>query len=122
MVILLLFFMVLVLVILKWFLWKILLKSIIVEELSGTIKAGFDSPCLTGQIFGYYQAVVGAVPSMAGRVIYIPVWDEELFEVSFKASVAIPLYKIVYRTMILIIKLPLREIIKLAIGKKERRP
>ncbi len=99
-----------------------ILKSVVVEEMKGEIKAGFESPYLTGQVFGYYQAVIGAVPSMTNRLIYVPVWDEELFEASFKASVAIPFYKIVYRTFILIVKLPLRDIIKLTIGKKERRP
>lgn len=99
-----------------------ILKSVVIEELNGTVKAGFDSPNLTGQVYGYYQAAVGVLPAMAGRLRYIPVWDEEIFEASLKVSVAIPLYKIFYRTIILFIKLPLREIIKLTIGKKERRP
>jgi hypothetical protein len=94
----------------------------VIEELNGTIKAGFESPNVTGQVFGYYQAARGALPAMAGRFTYIPVWNEEVFEASFRASVAIPLYKIIYRNLVFILNLPLREIIKLTIGKKERRP
>lgn len=97
-----------------------LLKSVIVEELHGDIRAGFDSPDMTGQLFGYYQAAYYAVPAVVGRINYVPVWDEAAFEASMKASVVIPLYKIFYRSIILLFSLPLREIIKITIGRKER--
>lgn len=97
-----------------------LLKAVVVEELDGDIKAGFESPDLTGRIFGYYQAAYYAVPAVVGRINYQPVWNETAFEAKMKASVAIPMYKIVYRSIILIFSLPLRDIIKVTIGRKER--
>ncbi len=97
-----------------------LLKSVIVEELEGQVTAGFDSPDITGQFFGYYQAAYYAVPSVVGRVQYQPNWMEASFDANLRASVAIPLYKIIYRSIILFISLPLRDIIKITIGRKER--
>ncbi len=97
-----------------------LLKSIIVEELEGKVTAGFDSPDITGQLFGYYQAAYYAVPSVVGRVQYQPNWTEASFDANLRASVAIPLYKIIYRSIILFFSLPLRDILKITIGRKER--
>ncbi len=97
-----------------------LLKSVIVEELEGQISGGFDSPDITGQLFGYYQAAYYAVPSVVGRVQYQPNWTEASFDANLRASVAIPLYKIMYRSIILFFSLPLRDIIKITIGRKER--
>ena len=103
--------------------WKYavsMMKAVIIEEMNGKIEAGFDSPDITGKVFGYYQAAYHAVPAVAGRISYIPVWDETRFNAQMQLSVAIPLYKIIWRTIILIFSLPLRDIIKLTIGKKER--
>jgi len=103
--------------------WKYsrsIMKATIIEELNGQIKAGFDSPDRTGQVYGYYQAVAGAVPAIGRNLEYVPIWDEATFSGTARGSVALPLYKLVYRTIILIINLPLREIIKLTIGYKER--
>lgn len=97
-----------------------LLKSIIVEELEGQVSGGFDSPDVTGQFYGYYQAAYYAVPSVVGRVQYQPNWTEASFDADLRASVAIPLYKIMYRSIILFFSLPLRDIIKITIGRKER--
>ncbi|MEA1981715.1 MAG: hypothetical protein U9N54_12195 [candidate division Zixibacteria bacterium] len=102
--------------------WKFfigLLKSVIVEEFSGQIKAGFDSPDNTGLLFGYYQAALNAVPSVIGRVTYTPVWDEASFNGAVRGSFALPMYRIIFQTIKLAVSLPLRDIIKLAIGKKE---
>ncbi|MFQ5452588.1 MAG: hypothetical protein ACE5D6_00170 [Candidatus Zixiibacteriota bacterium] len=96
-----------------------LMKAVIVEELEGEVEAGFESPDITGTVFGYYQAALAAAPAVMGRIHYIPNWDKATFDASFRAAIAIPLYKIIFGTIILIIKLPLRDLIKLAIGKKK---
>jgi len=95
------------------------LKAVIVEELEGQIEAGFDSPHVTGSVFGYYQAALAAAPGIVSRVQYVPDWSGASFGGSAKVSVAIPLYKLLTRTVILIYRLPLRDLIKLAIGKKK---
>lgn len=97
-----------------------LLKSVVIEELEGEIHAGFDSPDITGTVFGYYQAAFAAVPSVVGRLKYYPDWTDASFNANLRASVAIPLYKILYRSIILFFSLPLRDIIKITIGRKER--
>ncbi|MEW6411971.1 MAG: hypothetical protein AB1483_05790 [Candidatus Zixiibacteriota bacterium] len=96
-----------------------LLRSIIIEQLEGEIEAGFDTPDVTGTVFGYYQAALGAVPAIAGRFRYIPRWDQQYFGGSVRLSLAIPVYRIALRTIVFIYKLPLRDLIKLAIGKKK---
>ena len=96
-----------------------LLKAVAVEELEGTVEAGFEEPHLTGAVFGYYQAALAAVPSVVGRVQYIPNWTEASFRGAGKMAVTLPMYKFVGRTVQLLWQLPLREIIRLAIGKKK---
>ena len=96
-----------------------LLKEAAIEELEGKIEAGFESPDLTGRAFGYYQAALAAVPPIAGRFTYVPDWCGSSFGGSLRLAVALPLYKLVYRMILLIVRLPLRELIKLAIGKKK---
>jgi len=100
------------------YLWS-LVKSIKVEELDGEIEAGFESPDQTGQVFGYYQAALAMAPSVVGRLQFTPDWTGQSFNGSARVALAIPLYKIILRTMVLIFKLPLRKLIKLAIGKKK---
>ena len=96
-----------------------LLKAVIVEELNGEITAGFDSPDLTGKVFGYYQAALGAVPAIAGRFAYIPDWSGPSISGAVRGSVALPVYRLVFLTIRLVFQLPLRELIKLAIGRKK---
>ena len=64
-------------------------------------------------------AALGAVPAIAGRFRYIPRWDQQYFGGSVRLSLAIPVYRIALRTIVFIYKLPLRDLIKLAIGKKK---
>lgn len=102
--------------------WKYLVetvKSLIVEQFEGEIEGGFDSPHLTGEAYGYYQAIIGAVPALAGRFNYIPDWNGPSLTGSLRVSVALPLYRFAYQTLRYWLRLPLRKIIKLAIGKKK---
>ncbi len=96
-----------------------ILKSVAVERLEGQIEVGFESPDLTGRVFGYYQAALAAVPGVVGRVRFIPDWTGASFGGSARVAVALPLYKLLARTAVLIYRLPLRELIRLAIGKKK---
>ncbi len=96
-----------------------LLRALRLEELDGEIKAGFDQPDLTGTAYGYYQAAAAAVPGMGHRFRFQPDWDGPSLGGSARVAVAIPLYRIVVSTLVLILKLPLRDLIKLAIGKKK---
>lgn len=100
---------------------KNILSSLIVEELEADIEAGFDAPHLTGQVYGYYQAALAAVPSVMNRIHYSPNWTEQTFSVSTKGSISLPLYKLIWWTIILLWRLPLRDLYKLAIGTNIRR-
>ena len=95
-----------------------LLKSVMIEELEADVQAGFYEPDLTGQLFGYYQAALAAAPSIVGRVHYTPDWTGASFAGQARVAVALPLYRLLFRTLMLICQLPLRRLIKLAIGKK----
>ena len=95
-----------------------LLQAAIVERAEAEIEAGFEHPQHTGQLFGYYQAVVGAVPAL-GRVQYIPVWSGRSFGGSADFSVAWPMYRLLWQTTVLLFRLPVMKIVKLAIGSKE---
>ncbi len=103
-------------------LWQFMIgvfKSVIVEELEGQIEGGFDSPHVTGMVFGYYQAALAAVPNVVGRVRFVPMWTEASLSGSARVAVAIPLYKLLGRMIVLLFRLPLRDLFKLAIGKKK---
>lgn len=100
--------------------WKYfvgLVTSVIVEECEGEIRAGFSEPHLTGQAFGYYQALVGIIPAV-GRLQFVPDWAGASFAGSMRLSVAIPMHAVAYRTFILIVQLPIRRLIRFARGKK----
>jgi hypothetical protein len=102
-------------------LWKFfvgLIRSAIIEEARGTIQGGFEEPDLTGQAFGYYQAMLGAVPALACHIVYHPDWTGASFTGSMRLAVAIPMYKLAWRTVVLLWGLPLRKLVKLAIGQK----
>ncbi|MFH1373449.1 MAG: hypothetical protein ABII79_06630 [bacterium] len=96
-----------------------ILKSVAVERLEGQIEGGFESPDLTGRVFGYYQAALAVAPGVVGRVRFIPDWTGASFGGTARVAVALPLYKLLARTAVLIYRLPLRELIRLAIGKKK---
>ncbi len=95
-----------------------LLQTAIVEQAEAEIEAGFESPALTGQLFGYYQAALAAVPGL-GRVQYIPDWNGQSFAGSAQFAVAWPLYMVVWQTTLLVFRLPVRKIIRVSIGTKE---
>jgi len=100
---------------------KNILSSLIVEEMEADIEGGFDAPHLTGQVFGYYQAALAAAPGVMNRIHYYPDWTGESLTAKARATVSLPLYKIVWRTIVLLWRLPLRDIYKLAIGTNIRR-
>lgn len=96
-------------------------KSIIIEEFGAEVKVGLPDPYLTGIAFGYYQAAVGAVPFLGRHFKFTPDWNEVSITGGLKTTVSIPLYKIIYRTTVLVFGLPLRKLVKLAIGRKDRK-
>lgn len=98
---------------------KALLNRVIVERLEADIRAGFDSPDMTGQTYGAYHAVMGAVPALAGHVRFTPDWQGASFHGRARGSLALPLYQVLLRTPRLIWRLPLREIVKMAKGIKK---
>jgi hypothetical protein len=95
-----------------------LLKSIIVEELEAEIEAGFEAVDLTGRAYGYYQAALAAAPAVMGRIRYTPDWTGASFDGKARVAVALPLYRLVMCSLKLLYHLPLRRLVKLAIGKK----
>ncbi len=102
-----------------WFYFVDLLKALIVEEAEGELSGGFDSPDLTGCMFGFYQAALGVVPGMVGRVRFVPDWTGASLAGSARCVVALPLYRLISATVMLLWRLPVMKIIKLAIGERE---
>lgn len=103
-------------------LWSFLvntLRAIAVEEAEGELTAGFDSPDYTGIAYGYYYALAGAVPAVGRRVEFVPDWSGASLAGEVRLSFALPVYKLAYRLAILLVGLPLRDLIKLAIGTKK---
>jgi hypothetical protein len=96
-----------------------ILKAITVEQLEAEIEAGFEEPHITGQVFGYYQAALAAVPAVVGRVNYTPDYTGASFEGAIKASIALPLYKWLYRSIVLLWQLPIRDIVRMTIGSRK---
>lgn len=96
-----------------------ILKSAAIEEFDGQINAGFGPPHITGAAFGFYQATLAGIPAIAGRFKYIPDWNGLSFQGQLRLSVSIPLYRLLFKTMIMLWQLPLRELLKLAIGTKK---
>jgi len=102
--------------------WKCglgLFKSTIVEEAEADIEAGFDTPDVTGQAFGYYQAALAAAPGLFGRVSFTPNWTGRTFSGSARLSLAWPVYRLLWQTTLLLWRLPKRKIYRLAIGEKK---
>ena len=96
-----------------------LLKAVSIEQADATIHAGFDSPDLTGKAFGYYQAALATAPSLVGRVQFQPDWAGPSFAGEARLAANLPAYKLAYQTLLLVFRLPVMKIIKLAIGTKE---
>lgn len=96
-----------------------LLKAAIIEQAEGEIEAGFDTPHVTGQVYGCYQAALAVAPALVGRFQYTPVWTGGSFSGALRVSIAWPVYKLIWQTMLLICRLPIRRLVKLAIGKKK---
>lgn len=95
------------------------LRSLIIEQLEADIKAGFESPDHTGLAFGYYQTALSAVPTVVGRLQFTPDWTGASFDGAARGAVALPLYCLGWQTMRLVWRLPLRQIVKVAIGRKK---
>ena len=103
-------------------LWKYfvgLLKAAIIEQAEGEIEAGFDAPHITGQVYGCYQVALAAAPSLMSRFRYTPVWTGPKFSGTLRVSIAWPVYRLLWQTMLLIWRLPKRKLVKLAIGEKK---
>ncbi|NOY89222.1 MAG: hypothetical protein GXO93_07540 [FCB group bacterium] len=96
-----------------------LVKSVTIEKLEGKIVGGFERPDLTGIMFGYYQATMAIAPQISKRFQFVPDWQGNSWQATLQASLAIPFYKFMFHTLSLILKLPLRELLKVAIGKKK---
>jgi hypothetical protein len=102
--------------------WKYglgLLRNTIVVEAEAEIEAGFDTPDITGQAFGYYQAALAAAPGLFTRVSFIPNWTGRTFSGSARLSLAWPMYRLLWQTTLLFWRLPKRKIYRLAIGDKK---
>jgi len=102
-------------------LWKYgigMFRAVKVEEARGQITAGFESPDLTGQLFGYYQAVAAVAPKVR-YIEYTPVWHQRYFSGSVRFAVGLPVYRLVGETLLLFWRLPITRIVKLAIGKRK---
>ena len=99
-----------------------LIHASVVEQAEGEIEAGFEEPDVTGQVFGFYQAALAAAPGVVGRVRYTPVWTEAAFSGAMRISVALPLYKLLWQTLVLAWRLPIIRIIKLVRGNRKGVP
>jgi hypothetical protein len=96
-----------------------ILKATIVEQAEAEIEAGFDTPDVTGQVFGFYQAALATVPTLFTRISFMPNWTGRSFSGSARLSLAWPVYRLLWQTILLIWRLPKREIWKLVIGEKK---
>jgi len=96
-----------------------LLQAAIIEQAEGEIEAGFDAPHVTGQVYGCYQAALAIAPALVGRFQYTPVWTGSSFSGALRVTIAWPIYRLFWQTMLLIWRLPIRKFVKLAIGEKK---
>lgn len=95
-----------------WWYARGLFRSIIVEQFEADIYGGFARPDLTGMAYGWYHAVLGAAPARFSHIRFTPDFQQARFSGSMRASVALPVYQLVGRTVILLWRLPIREIIR----------
>jgi hypothetical protein len=93
-------------------------RAATVEELEGRVEGGFESPDLTGRVYGYYQAALGIAPALAGRFRFVPDWSGAPWHVTGRFCLAVPLYRFVLSTIVLLYKLPKRDLIRLIRGEK----
>lgn len=96
-------------------LWRYLvgiLKGIIVEEAEGELALGFESPDVTGKIYGYYHAVVWMAPALTERFTWSPVFSGKTVNGRARITLALPMYVVVFKTIVLITQLPIRKIIR----------
>lgn len=92
-----------------------LLRSVIIEECAGAIRASAPSPDQTGQLFGCYCALAGAVPAIGAHLSFEPDWlDGPSFSGTVRFSAALPLYALLYRVLILLWSLPLWQLYRLS--------
>lgn len=104
-------------------LWRFfisILKSFTIEQLEGELNAGFPEPHMTGYAYGFYQAAFAGIPGATRRFRFIPDWTGGSFGGRINVAVSIPIYRIIYRSIVLFFELPFRELIKMAIGRKAR--
>lgn len=97
-----------------------ILKSFTVEKLEGELNAGFSEPHLTGYAFGFYQASLAGFPMVEERFRFNPDWTGASLSGKLNAAVSIPIYRIIYRSIVLFFSLPFRDLTKMAIGRKAR--
>ncbi len=102
-----------------WNFAKGILRAGVVEELEARIEAGFDQPDQTGMAYGYYQAMLGMVPAAAGRLVFVPDWSGASFAASGRLTVSLPLYRLVWRVIVLLWQLPSRKLLKMAIQREK---
>ncbi len=95
-----------------WNYLRSLYRATRIEELSARIEAGFASPDQTGSALGYYYAALGTAPAIVSRVQFVPVWMGPSFEASGRMTLAIPLYRLLWHTIVLLWQFPARKLIK----------
>lgn len=88
-----------------------LVRGVTIEEGWAEIRGGFESPDLTGMSLGYYYSLVGAVPGFQ-RISFIPDWLGPSFAARGRLSLALPLYVLIWRLLVLLLRLPKRELIR----------
>jgi hypothetical protein len=99
--------------------WKFVVavfRAVVVEEAEGELAFGFESPDVTGRVFGYYHAIAWVAPSVTGRVNVVPVFSGKTFSGRARVTIALPLYVLVYRVGRLVVQMPIRKIIRYARG------
>ncbi len=96
-----------------WAYFVRLLRATIIERAEGEIRGGFDTPDVTGQVYGYYQAALAAVPSVARRIRYTPDWTGASFAATVRFSASLPMYRLVWSTLVLLWQLPIVKIVRL---------
>jgi hypothetical protein len=102
--------------------WKYavgIMKATIIEQAEAEIEIGFDTPDVTGQVFGYYQAALAVAPGLFSRVLFVPNWTNRTFSGSARLSLAWPVYRLLWQTTLLVWRLPKRNIYRLAIGERK---
>ena len=98
-----------------WGFIKGVFKATVIEEANARVEAGFDSPDQTGIAYGYYQAALGMIPVLAGRVQFVPDWIGPSFNASGRIAMAIPLYKLLWNGIVLFWRLPSIKTLRMAI-------